>query len=377
MTVKTDCRYFPGDHPCNLHKETGVLCAECEYYAQRGKRVLIVKLDALGDVLRTTSLLPSVRRAYGECYVTWITSSAAAELFIGNPMVQEVLCAESDYLAALLTREFDMVINPDTAPRSCEIATAARAQERFGFSISPDGCVVPLNEAAEEWLAMGASDPLKRKNMKTYQQIIHDICELDPSGQHIILNLTDDEKAQRRLLPSKIGLPGGEPVVGINTGAGQRWENKKWGLEGFSQLIEKILENTDANVVLLGGPGERWRNSRIRSRFAERVFDPGPGSLRQFFQVVDLCDTVVTGDTLALHAALGLKKRVVALFGPTSHNEVDLYELGIKIVSPIECTACYKQRCDRKPNCMDLVSVDQVYGAVVSQLELIAYQTVT
>jgi heptosyltransferase-2 len=236
---------------------------------------------------------------------------------------------------------------------------------------------VPLNEAAEEWWAMGASDPLKRNNTKTYQQIIHDICELDPSGQHIILNLTDDEKTQRRLLPSKIGLPGAGSVVGVNTGAGQRWENKKWGLEGFSQLIERILENTDANVVLLGGPGERWRNSRLRSRFAERVFDPGPGSLRQFFQAVDLCDTVVTGDTLALHAALGLKKRVVALFGPTSHNEVDLYELGIKIVSPIECTACYKQRCDRKPNCMDLISVDEVYGGLVSQLELIACQAVT
>jgi ADP-heptose:LPS heptosyltransferase len=376
VIVKTDCRYFPGDHPCDLHKETGVLCAACEYYAPRGKRILIVKLDALGDVLRTTSLLPALHRAYGECYVTWVTSSAAAELFIGNHMVQEVLCADSDYLAALLTREFDVVINPDAAPRSCEIAAVARAQERFGFGISPDGYVVPLNEAAEEWLAMGACDPLKRNNVKTYQQIIHDICGLNPLGQHIVLNLTDDEKAEKRLLPSKIGMAAGGPVIGINTGAGQRWENKKWRPEGFSRLIENILEETDASVVLLGGAGESRRNSRIRSGFTERVFDPGPGSLRQFFQAIDLCDVVVTGDTLALHAALGLKKRVVAIFGPTSHQEVDLYEQGVKVVSPIECTACYRQRCDRRPNCMDLISVDQVYDGLVSQLELIACQPV-
>lgn len=374
MIVRTDCRYFPGDHPCDMHKETGILCAGCEYYAPRGKRILIVKLDALGDVLRTTCILPSLWKTYGECHVTWVTSCAAADLFIGNPMVQEVLCAESDYVVRLLTREFDIVINPDAAPRSCEIATVARAKERFGFGISPDGSVVALNEAAGQWLAMGAFDPLKQSNTKTYQQIVHEICGLDPSGQRIILNLTQEEKADRQLLSATIGLPGTGPVVGVNTGAGKRWEKKKWTMAGFGDLIASILQATDASVVLLGGKDEREENSQIRARFPERVFDPRPGSLRKFFQAVDLCDVIVTGDTLALHAALGLKKRVVGLFGPTSHNEIDLYGLGVKIVSPIECAVCYKHRCNRKPSCMDLISVDEVRGEILRQLEPVACQ---
>ena len=56
--VAFDCRYFLGDRPCVWHKRTGVVC-ECEHYERVTGRVLIIKLDAMGDVLRTTCLLPA------------------------------------------------------------------------------------------------------------------------------------------------------------------------------------------------------------------------------------------------------------------------------------------------------------------------------
>jgi ADP-heptose:LPS heptosyltransferase len=377
LILRTDCRHFPGDRPCKIHKETGILCAGCGYYVPRGRSILIVKLDALGDVLRTTCILPSLHRAHGDCYVTWLTSNAAVELLEGNQYIQEVLTPEARCLPTLLTRQFDIVINPDASPLSCEIATIARAGERFGFTIRPNGTVEALNNAAQRWLTMGACDALKRNNEQTYQQVIHEICELDPAGQHIVLNLTDDERRQEHKLVSVLGLPRETPVVGINAGAGERWALKKWRSEGFTELISGILETTDANVLLLGGPDESGLNAEIAGGFTGRVFDAGPGNLRRFLQIVDLCDLIVTGDTLALHVALGLRKRVVALFGPTSHREIDIYGLGSKVVSPIECTACYRRTCDRKPNCMDLISVEEVLDSVLAQCETLTCQATT
>lgn len=375
MKIRTDCKHFPGDRPCRYHKQGLASCGECSLYEPRGTGILIVKLDALGDVLRTTSLLPSLKRTYGASYVTWVTSDAARDLFVGNPLVDEVLLFPSDCLPAILSRRFDIVINPDTSRQSCELATIARAGARQGFIAGDKGEVVPLSPAAQEWLVMGGSDQAKRSNRKTYQQVLHEICGLDPAGQHIVLRLTREEAEERGELADSLEVDLARPVVGINPGAGKRWTLKRWHEEGFVDVVESLLAATDAAVVLLGGEAEQDENCRIRSRFPERVANPKAGSLRRFIRLVELCDVVVTGDTLALHVATGLGKRVVAIFGPTSATEIDLYGRGTKIVPPIDCTCCYKTDCSRDPNCMDLVQSRTVLEAVVRELAGVAGKT--
>jgi len=367
--LRRDCRHFPGDRPCVFHKQDLVTCDSCLHYAPRGTAVLIVKLEALGDVLRTTSILPALHRQYDPCHVTWITSPAARELFAGNDLVDKVIWSPDDYLPTLLSRTYDVVINPDAAIRSCELAAISRGHTAFGYRLGPQGIVIALNSAADRWLEMGGSDTLKRTNAKTYQQILHEMCALNPKGQHIVLNLTDDEAAEREGLAREAGIDPALPVVGLNTGAGKRWELKKWRTDGFMGLIDMILEGSDAQVVLLGGELESGRNTFIASRFDKRVLNPSLRSIRRFVRTIDLCDAVVTGDTLALHAALGLKKRVVALFGPTSPAEIDMYDLGTKIVPDIDCVCCYKNGCRREPNCMELITAEQVYAHLVAEME--------
>lgn len=367
MTIRTDCRHFPGDRPCRYHKAGLAACSHCGYYAPKGISVLVVKLDALGDVLRTTSLLPSLKRKYGLSYITWVTSPEARGLFVGNDIVDEVMTYPS-CLSSLLVREFDVVINPDAAMRSCELASITGGTARYGFVMNGQGTVIPMNAAARHWLEMGGCDALKRQNGKTYQEMLHEICELDPAGQRIVLELTDREKRARDDLVSETGLSQGLPVVGINTGAGGRWKQKSWRLDGFIELVDLLLEKSEAQVVLLGGAREEERNRQISARFTCRVHSPLTAGLRDLIRMVDICDVVVTGDTLALHVAAGLGKPVVAIFGPTSASEIDLYGLGTKIVPDLDCICCYRADCDRKPNCMDMVSAREIFEGVVDHL---------
>ena len=375
MGIRAECRHFPGDRPCRFHKETGVTCAKCDHFAGRGTSILVVKLDALGDVLRTTSILPALYRTYDSCCITWVTSGAALDLFIGNDMIHEVLDAHAGALPMLMAREFDLLINPDASPASCAIASLVKARKKYGFVLSPEGYVTALNGAAEDWLLMGSFDGLKRDNRKTYQQILHEICELDSSGQHIVLRLTEAEKRNEECLKRLFGPDSQAPIVGINTGAGSRWKHKKWRVDGFIRLVEMLLDETDSNVMLLGGAAERERNARIKAHFGSRVADACPDNLRDFIREVDLCDLIVTGDTLALHVALGLEKRVVALFGPTSQWEVDIYGRGRKIVPAMDCVCCYRPDCDNKPNCMDLIEAGEVFRAVEEQLATVREET--
>ena len=69
--LKLDCRFFYGDKPCIFNKTEGIVCDDCNYYSPIKMKILIVKLDAIGDVLRTTSILPPLKKEYPDSYITW------------------------------------------------------------------------------------------------------------------------------------------------------------------------------------------------------------------------------------------------------------------------------------------------------------------
>jgi heptosyltransferase-2 len=84
---------------------------------------------------------------------------------------------------------------------------------------------------------------------------------------------------------------------------------------------------------------------------------------------LEACRVVVTGDTLALHLSLALKRPVVALFGPTCPQEISLFGLGEKIMTPLDCGPCYLRTCGKKPNCMDSITLETIWPALVRQWE--------
>src|SRR4030065_1000671 len=111
MILKTDCRFFKGDKPCDPHKENGVKCDDCNYYKPIQFKILIIKLDAVGDVLRTTSILKPLKNKYTDSYIIWCTRQNSRELFKDNPLVDEVMTVEEDALFRINAEEYDIVIN--------------------------------------------------------------------------------------------------------------------------------------------------------------------------------------------------------------------------------------------------------------------------
>jgi len=372
MILKPDCSHFPGDRPCKYHKSVGVKCSDCPHYDPVRQTILVVKFDALGDVLRTTALLPSLKARYPGAHVTWLTKAAAKDLFINNPYVHEVLaCEDPTTIARLQCQTYDILIHPDASSTSAAYASLARATVKRGFALNEMGKVYPLNAEAAEWLEMGAFDDMKKANKKTYQQVIHEIAGLPYAKSEIVVNLTDREQATARAFGETHQLGRYDFIVGLNTGAGGRWEYKKWTLDGYRELIAALGKQYRCGILLYGGPEERERNQALMS-MSPAVIDTGTdNSLREFFALVGLSDIFVTGDTMALHVATALQKRVVCLFGPTSAHEIEDYGRIIKLQPDLGCLVCYKMNCDFVPNCMESISCDRVMGAIRQQVEVV------
>lgn len=366
--IAYDCRHFLGDRPCLWHKREKLDCT-CEHYAPVRERVLIIKLDAMGDVLRTTALLPALAQVHPQAAIDWVTRPEAVPLLENNPYLSDVIPYGTDTLVRLLATPFDRVINLDAGKTSAGLATLARAPRKDGYVLHEKGYVSATNPAAQAWLEMGVSDELKRRNRRTYQDIMLEILDLPRDDHHYVLELTAAERAWARQHLERLGIEPDRPVVGLNLGAGGRWQLKRWRLEGFTELCEQLHARSGVQLLLLGGKAERERNAQLMEASAVPVLDAGcDHDVRRFAALAGRCDVVVTGDTLAMHVALAVGSRAVVLFGPTSAPEIELYGQGEKVYPAMECLGCYKTTCDFVPNCMDLISVDMVTAAVLRQL---------
>ncbi|MEO0248451.1 MAG: glycosyltransferase family 9 protein [candidate division WOR-3 bacterium] len=335
--------------------------------------MLIIKLDAMGDVLRTTCLLPPMAKAWPNSRVTWITRPESVPLLENNPYVTEVVPYGPDAVVHLLSRRFHKLINLDAGKVSSALAASARAEERIGYVLAQDGYVQPTSPEAETWLRMGIFDDLKKTNTQTYQEIMCTVLGLPTDGMRYVLELSDKElkDAQDHLISLGVDLE--KSIIAIHTGAGGRWPQKQWGEGNLVLLINELIEELGdkTQVILFGGPSEENLNKRILESVSFQVFDAGcHNPVRHFAGLITCCSVVLSGDSLAMHVALATGRRVVVLFGPTSHAEIELFGLGEKVYADLDCLGCYRTQCTVSPNCMDLISVEMVKTALLRQLAI-------
>ena len=366
IVIHTDCRYYKGSMPCVFHKKEGRLCDNCVDYDPIRARILIVKLAAIGDVLRTTSILSPLKAKYPGAEVSWITKAAAAPLLKSNPLVDRVLTVEEDYIAYLKNESFSVGICLDADQQSATIHSIARCEARFGFVANMAGKVQPVNDAAREWWLMGVNDSLKKQNRKTYQQIMYEICDLPLPTVPPRLHLNGEHESFAHDLREQSSLRNATRIVGINTGGGGRWQLKKWTFDGYVNCINLLkAQHPGVGLLLLGGPEEVEFNRRILKAVDGKAVDGGcNNSLLQFAALVKGVDVLLTSDSLAMHIGVALEKPTVVLVGPTSPWELDVFGQGGILHSDIECLSCYLSRCDKKVNCMNTLSPEYVVAKI-------------
>jgi ADP-heptose:LPS heptosyltransferase len=362
--VHTDCRHYRVSEPCAPHKQTRVTCAECRRHDPIAERVLIVKLGALGDVLRTTSCLPPLKSLYPRSHVTWVTRANAAPLLFRNPAVDRVLSVDSNYLEYLLVEDFDLVIAPDADPLSASIAGIAHAPTKKGFVTDGRGGVKPLSDAATHWWQMGLNDDLKQRNRRTYGEWLYAICDLPlPIARPYLF--VAPEALTRASQQLQAQAPRSAIRICFNTGASGRWREKRWKACHYQSLAQRITAAVPAAaIVLVGGPEEHAFNRELLLSGTPFIDGGTDNSLEEFAAILAACAWTVTPDSLGYHVACAVGTRAVCLVGPTSPWEIDLFAANRVIYSPFDCIGCYLATCPMPRTCMDALMPETVWASV-------------
>lgn len=366
--VKTDCRHYRVFVPCTYNKALGNECHSCDRYSQITERILFIKLDAMGDVVRTGSVIPALVRKHPGSLIVWLTLSESGDLVAANRFVDEVILWDWEGMARVMTGAWDYVYCLSNDHRSAAAATlAAACQQTFGFKTDSHGIVQPMNRAAANWLELAAFDRLKKANTRSYLEIMYDMAECQGPIERPPLCLDNQARLNAKAIVGR--LPEGIRI-GINVGSGRRWPKKMLNASRLVELCDRfVLARKDVVILLLGGPAEAEKIGEVKSKvqFPRGVHDMGTNHTPlKFAALIRLCNALVSGDTLAMHLAVAVNTPCVALCGPTNAQEIDDYNgLVTKIRCPeLDCLSCYGD-CQKEMNCMSLLDLDCIVQEVL------------
>jgi len=302
-------------------------------------KVLVIKLGysetldkevatttSLGDVLRTTVMLNFLKNDD----VSWLVDEKAYPLLENNPYIRRILIFNLESILQLQHERFDTVINFEKGPGICALSDSINAWRRFGFRFESNTGTAHAYDGAEKVLGMCYDVNKKKQSHISWQDAMASMMGKSWTGkEEYILGY----KARSKLLFD----------IGFNWVVGPKWPNKAW-------------------------PEKHWRKlETLLEKKYSMSWQKGLTNLYEYMDWINSCRFIVTNDSLGLHLAIALKKKCVALFGPSASREVFCYGRGVKILPKVNysCIPCLESHCRHKVSCMEFISPLQVKSEIV------------
>lgn len=326
-------------------------------------KILIIKLGAKGDVVRTLPILPALKEKYPMAEIYWITEKDNISLFKNNPYIREVYAAGDK-----IDESFDHLYNFDIEKPALNLVQQIHAKKKYGFYLEKN-YPAAFNIGAEYYLNTLFDDNLKRENKKTYQDMLFESADLIFHGEHCPIYLSDEEKqyAWNFAERNRINI---DNLIGIHMGASKRWPSKVWSLSKIKEFIEKSSKS-GYDVLLFAGRNEKEEQAEISKYLKEKNIkffqNDSDNSDREFCALVNLCNFMVCSDSFSLHVSLALKKKTFGLFFCTSPYEIEGYGLLKKIISPY-LNNFFPERMDQyNEELVNSISADEVFNIINNQ----------
>ena len=288
------------------------------------------KIVSYGDVFRATPIL----NLYKEDNVTWVSDERAFPLLEGNPYIKNLLSFDLINVLRLESEKFDTIINLEKIPGICALSDRIKSKKRYGFKFNARLGNVDAYDNALDILAITANASLKKKNVKTFQELLFNMLGAKWDGEEYVLGYK----------------PKTEEIydVCLNTKIGLKYPNKSWPIENWDTL-ENLLKKEGLSVT---------RQDKYDTKILTNFYD--------YIDWINSSKVMVSIDSLGLHLAIALKKTALGLFGPTQHREVCFYGRGKAILPEknYDCIPCDGIICNEEKSCMKDITSERLCSEV-------------
>jgi lipopolysaccharide heptosyltransferase II len=356
------------------------------------KRVLVVRLDEIGDVVMTTPLLRELRRNLPDAWIALVVQPAAHNLVATCPYVNQVLTFDwrvegrlanlrSHGRALRLARRrlwrsrFDLGILPRWDADHCHgtfLLYVSGARWRMGYSERDNARKKRLNAGFDRLLTHALEDATLKHEVERNLHVLRALGgKVRDDPLELWLDEEDEAFAREVLEHHDVGLA--ELIVGFGPSGGHS-PLKQWPPARFAELGRWLQAKYGARIMVFGGPGEEPLGREIGQGLDFPPIDMvGRTTLRQSAALLSRCHVFIANDTGLMHVAAATGIPVVALFGSSCPHRFSPWgKDGTVLWSRLPCSPCFQEGhayCCRtcvfdQPRCMVDLAVEQVESAV-------------
>ncbi len=332
------------------------------------RRILVIKLSAIGDVILSVPSLRALRQKFPDAWISVLVGRKSRALLRNCPYVNDVIAYEETgsglssiaKMGRLLVKEgFDTVVDLQNNRTSHLLSYLSGATLRVGHG-------------NRRWSFL-----LSRRT----QPGAPDLAPIDHQFQ--VLQLLGVESVERRLelwaekedvkrvntfLESQWISPS-QVLIGLNPGSSLRWATKQWPVENFAKLCDELARR-NFRVVITGSDLEApLAEELLRLTRNKPVNAVGKTTIPELIALVRRCQVFVSSDSAPMHIAASSSVPLVALFGPTDAKRhlvpPERYEVFQK---EVPCGPCYLRNCPVGLVCMNKIGVQEVLDSILGFL---------
>jgi len=329
------------------------------------KKILIVNVNWLGDVLFSTPFIRSVRRKYPDAYISCMIVPRCKEILEGNPHLDDLIIYDEEgkhssllgklqFISLLRSKKFDEVYFLHRSLTRTMLTALAKIPKRCGY----------VTKKRKLFLTHRIEPPKERMHRVEYFLYLAKELGFPTDNLGYDFFIPPEEELYIEKFLQEVELKD-EPFIVLNPGA--NWLLKRWPVENFGILGNILTKEMKFKVVISGSEKDLELGEKIASFMEEKpIMAVGKTNLKQLGALFKRAKLVITNDTGPMHIAIAVGSRVIALFGPTSSEITGPYGPGEYrvIQKDIGCTVpCYHLKC-KDNRCMKAITPQDVVKEV-------------
>ncbi len=340
------------------------------------RKILIIKLSSLGDIVHTLPVLPLLKERFPEGEISWLVEKKYQPLLLKNPFINSLMTVDtlrwrkkplypSTYgeifssIRELRRGRFDLAIDFQGLIKSGLLAFLTGVSLRLGFG---------KDNLREPWssIFLNRSRPSAAQEIHVIDKNLGLLKPLGIDSKRVEFPLVVSEDAERYVTEGLRALKLKEFII-INPGGG--WRSKRWSPEKYASLADMIIGEMGYQILLTWGPGERELATEIASRMKNSPAISFSTDIPQLIALIKRAKLLVGGDSAPLHLAVACRIPVVGIYGPSDPDRNGPYNpADIVIRRKVPCAPCYKRDCPAEP-CLGAITPQEVFKGVNQRLK--------
>ncbi|MCO6432504.1 MAG: glycosyltransferase family 9 protein [Deltaproteobacteria bacterium] len=345
--------------------------------------VLLVNITRLGDMLQATPTIAGMKQENPDCKVTVLVEKQFTEVCHNIPNIDEVvsldlgmtcrsLAREQDgiidafeYVTEavddLRSRKFDYCLNMSSSAYTALLLRLVGISRNGGWTSDDEGYRV----IESEWAKLFASSVFhlnRQYNSLNLVDVFRCSADVEKHPKQLLIKVTEKAREYVNGLISSHGFTNKGPLIAVQAGASQA--KRQWNPQKFTRLINILLDQLNARVILTGSKKELSIIEPISAACGSKnvMVAAGRTDIPQLSAMLEACDILITGDTGPMHISVAVGTPVVAMFLASAFGfETGPYSEGNIVLQPIiGCGPCNPNKACTRPDCHDLIEPELI-----------------